>query len=580
MSDRRHGNGRRQPERAILYARVSTDEQVRSGYSLEQQMEALRAYAAGEGYEVLEEIADPGQSGASLERPGMDRVRDLVDGGGVSAVLAQDRDRFAREPAYHYLLKRELEDRGCKLRALNDRGDDTPEGELTDGILDQLAKFERAKMAERTRRGKLQKARSGKIVNAKRTRYGFRANASGLGYEVDEEKMVIVRRIFHLIGVEKVGVHGVITAFKREGIPTPTGKRIWERAIVKRMVWEDSYRPHSYDELKEILPPQVLAAVNPTKTYGVYYFNRERVSTRSVAEDTPAGRVYKKKSKRTIKDKSEWIGIPVPDAGIPRSVIEAARQRLEGNKPSSRADDRFWELSGGIFRCGCCGRSMAAHASYSKKGGKKVRYHYYRCQYATTHKELCSYRRTYRADALEGRVWEEVSAFLKEPARLETGLEKMIRQKAEESSGCDPAEEAKRWLERISALDNKRKRYQEMAAEGLIDFAELKEHLQELEDERSIAEGEVDSLLKRGKQLEEMRRNKDALLDSLKEVTPRQIDGLSQTERRRIYQMVGLRATTGEDGTVEVEGDLAGLCFGVVRPIRPSPSLPTRDRRR
>lgn len=127
MSNGAHGNGR-QPNRVILYARVSTDEQVRSGYSLEQQMEALRGYAALEGYEVLEEVADPGQSGASLERPGMDRVRDLVAEGSVSVVLAQDRDRFAREPAYHYLLKREFEDRGCRLRALNDRGDDTPEG--------------------------------------------------------------------------------------------------------------------------------------------------------------------------------------------------------------------------------------------------------------------------------------------------------------------------------------------------------------------------------------------------------------------------------------------------------------------
>src|SRR5215210_4751451 len=110
----------------------------------------------------LEEVTDPGQSGASLERPGMDRVRDLVAEGGVSVVLAQDRDRFAREPAYHYLLRQEFEERGCKLRALNDHGDGSPEGELTDGIFDQLAKYERAKTAERTRRGKLRKAREGK----------------------------------------------------------------------------------------------------------------------------------------------------------------------------------------------------------------------------------------------------------------------------------------------------------------------------------------------------------------------------------------------------------------------------------
>src|SRR5215216_2786962 len=190
------------PKRAILYARVSTDEQARSGYSLAQQIEALRAYAASEGYEVLKEVSDPGQSGASLERPGMDRVRDLVAAGSVSVVLAQDRDRFAREPAYHYLLRQEFEEHGCKIRALNDRGDDSPEGELTDGILDQLGKYERAKISERSRRGKLQKAREGKIMAGHRVKYGFKLNGTRDGLLVDEVKMAVVRRIFRMVGSE------------------------------------------------------------------------------------------------------------------------------------------------------------------------------------------------------------------------------------------------------------------------------------------------------------------------------------------------------------------------------------------
>src|SRR5215207_6302403 len=140
------------PQRAILYARVSTDEQARSGYSLAQQLEALRDYAAREGYEVLEEVLDPGQSGASLERPGMDRVRDLVSAGGVFVVLAQDRDRYAREPVYLFYLQEEFAEHGTALRALNDRGDESPEGELTTGILDQIARYERLKIAEHSRR--------------------------------------------------------------------------------------------------------------------------------------------------------------------------------------------------------------------------------------------------------------------------------------------------------------------------------------------------------------------------------------------------------------------------------------------
>jgi site-specific DNA recombinase len=115
------------PKRAILYARVSTDEQARTGYSLAQQLEALREYAAREGYEVLEEVSDPGQSGASLERPGMDRVRELVAAGSVSVILAQDRDRFAREPAYLFYLREEFSGYGCKLR-LQAKGAKRPRG--------------------------------------------------------------------------------------------------------------------------------------------------------------------------------------------------------------------------------------------------------------------------------------------------------------------------------------------------------------------------------------------------------------------------------------------------------------------
>jgi site-specific DNA recombinase len=149
---RTHGHD---PKRAILYVRVSTDEQARSGYSLAQQLEALRDHADREGYEILEEVSDPGQCGASLEWPGLNRVRGLGAAGGSAVVPAQDKDRCAHEPAYHYLLRREFEEHATKIRALNDRGDESLEGELTDGILDQLAKFERAKTAASSRRGRL-----------------------------------------------------------------------------------------------------------------------------------------------------------------------------------------------------------------------------------------------------------------------------------------------------------------------------------------------------------------------------------------------------------------------------------------
>ncbi len=106
--------------KAVLYARVSTRGQAEKGYSLRQQMEALRDHAAREGYEVLAEVTDDGYSGNTLDRPGLDRARGLVETGGVGVVLAQDRDRFAREPALHYLLETEFKKYGTKIAAIND----------------------------------------------------------------------------------------------------------------------------------------------------------------------------------------------------------------------------------------------------------------------------------------------------------------------------------------------------------------------------------------------------------------------------------------------------------------------------
>jgi site-specific DNA recombinase len=358
-------NGHR-PKRAILYARVSTDEQAKSGYSLAQQLEALREYAAYEAYEVLEEVTDPGQSGASLERPGMDRVRDLVAAGDVSMILAQDRDRFAREPAYHYLLRKEFEEYGCKLSALNNRGDDSPEGELTDGILDQLAKFERAKTAERTRRGKLRKAREGKIIAGHTPNYGFAFNGARDGYVVNEETMRVVRRIFRMVGVEGASIYYVTRSLDREGVPAPAGGR-WNKTMVRNLILNDLYRPHTHKEMARLVSPNVAASLDREACYGVWWFNRYRVVAKHVSEEGPEGKRYRTRNKSKAKGREEWIAVPVPDVGVPYDVVDAARKAIEHNQAPSNAGLRFWQLSGRIIRCAVCGGRYGVPHWGSKK---------------------------------------------------------------------------------------------------------------------------------------------------------------------------------------------------------------------
>jgi site-specific DNA recombinase len=540
------------PKRAILYARVSTEEQARSGYSLAQQIEALREYAVREGYEVLEEVTDPGQSGASLERPGMDRVRDLVAAANVSVVLAQDRDRFAREPAYHYLLREELEKHGARLRALNDRGDDSPEGVFMNGVLDQLAKLERAKVAERTRRGKLRKAREGKVVAAgSAPNFGFKYNAARDNYVVEVEKMRIMGRIFHMVGVEKRALNSVKRILEAEGVTTPTGNRRWHTRGLRELVLSDVYRPYTYEEMEELVSQAVATTLDPEKCYGVWWFNRERITRRQIAEVSPSGRVYRAKVKAITRPREEWIAVPVPDSGIPRRVVDAAREAIVDNKPNPSNGDRFWELSGGVFRCGVCGSRMRTNVT--QKVAK--RYYYYICRKHHEERAACPNRKSHRADKVEPGVWGLISELLQKPERLRADLESMIEV---ERSGLqkDPDREARSWSEKLTELNRKRARFQHSYAEGVIELDDLRARLAELDETREMVEHELEKLLSCRERIEQLERNKDTLLESYVGMATEALDSLAPEERHQIYKMLQLDVTASANGTIELTGHL------------------------
>jgi site-specific DNA recombinase len=538
-------------KRAILYARVSTDEQARSGYSLAQQMEALREYAVREGYEVIEEVVDPGQSGASLERPGMDRMRDLVAAGGVSVVLAQDRDRFAREPAYHYLLRREFEEYGCKLRALNDRGDDSPEGELMDGVFDQFAKFERAKTTERTRRGRLRKAREGKLIAGSVPNFGFKFSALRDGYEVDEDAMQIVRRIFYMVSAESKTLYEVASMLRKEGVPTPGGKKLWSQTFIRNVIKNDVYKPHALEEVEEFVSSEVTSGLEPEKRYGLWWYNRHRITSKQAVEGGPDGRLYRRKKTTTHKPKSEWIAVPVPDSGIPRERVDAARAAIRDNRKVSFNGRRFWELSGGVACCGLCGARMETSAVNGRNGRKHF---YYRCWRRNRFgDDACPRPSNYPARRIEPTVWEFVSNLLKDPERLRAGLEETIEEERKGLRG-DPERETKVWLEKLAETDRKRSGFQDMAAEGLITFDELRAKLATLEETRKTAQREVEVLDKRREKIEELEHDCDALLESYASLVPEVLDALTPEERHRVYKMLRLRVILRPDAPVEVSG--------------------------
>ena len=543
------------PKKVVLYARVSTEEQARKGYSLAQQLEALRAYAAKEGYEVLEEVADPGQSGASLERPGMDRVRDLVAAGGVSVVLAQDRDRFAREPAYHYLLRKELEGHGCKLRALNDRGDGSPEGELTDGILDQLAKFERAKIAERTRRGKLQKAREGRVV-ASTPNYGFRLDAAGDGLVVYEPEMLVVEKIFRMAAAG-LGLRATQSRLRAEGVPSPKGGRTWALRVLRRLLQSDVYLPRAYEEIANLVSPQALARLDPGKEYGVQWYNRQKVSVETVSvPDGEGGRRYKKRRTSVWRPEEEWVAVPIP-AYLDRDLVERARAMAEANRGAGgKPTTREWELRG-LMRCSC-GLKMATQTTRADASRGCCSYHYYRCNRSKDYGPGACPRRGIPVKTVEPLVWEFVSGLLKDPERVRAGMEELIGREREADARRPGGEEAAAWAEKLGECDRLRSAYQDQQALGLMTIEELGSKLAGLEVTRRLALDELAAVRARDKRAEELERDRDSLLESWVGAVPRALDELTGLDRNKVYRLLRLEVTPTADG-FGVTGALGGI---------------------
>ena len=536
------------PKTAVLYSRVSTDEQARSGYSLAQQLEALRQYAEHEGYQVLEEVQDPGQSGASLERPGMDRVRDLVATGNVSVVLAQDRDRIAREPAYHYLLREEFAEHGTKIRAMNDRGDESPEGELTDGILDQLAKFERAKTAERSRRGMLRKAREGGVCS--KPPYGFRVSRDGSGLEVSELELAVVGKVFRL-AAEGFGLYAIQNRLYHEGVTSPTGKLLWDIQMIKKLVGNDSYRPHNFEEVSALVSSEVAATLDPNKVYGVQWYNRQKTTTRAVSEpDGDGGRRYRRTRTFQWRPREEWIAIPIELGNhLPRALVDQARAAFEASKGNARKHlAREWELRG-LMRC-TCGSKIGTRSARDKKGNS---YHYYVCRRRGAARKVhgCA-QQSIRAEPAEAEIWGFVSGILKDPERIWIGMEKLMEQERDHGSR-EPEQETKVWASQIAECVSLRTAYQDQQAAGYMTLDELGERLRELEDTRKIAEAELETLAARKEREEELEADRDALLRYMAASVPEGLDALTGEDRNKVYRMLRLEITPTPEG-YEVRG--------------------------
>ena len=310
---------------------------------------------------------------------------------GEVALLPQFPD-VAPDLLPHYLLRVEFKGHGCKLKALNDIGDESPEGELSDGVVDLIAKYERARIASRTAEGKYRKAREGKIPGTGTPPLGFRYEAGH--YFVVEEEMSLVRDIFQRVA-DGQSLNGVVNHLQKIGTPTPGGGEKWHRTTLRTLIFNDTYD-------------------------GVYYYGRSRKRRTPVVKMVDGEKVYSYKTETEEHPREEWIPISVPDSGIPSETIQRARQRIEGNTwTPSNNNGLTWELSGGVGLCGYCGSRLRTRSP----NNSTRKYFYYTCL-----NESCPFNKHYRKQELERRVGELLADTLR-PDTWTEFVEKTINQK-------------------------------------------------------------------------------------------------------------------------------------------------------
>jgi hypothetical protein len=203
--------------------------------------------------------------------------------------------------------------------------------------------------------------------------------------------------------------------------------------------------------------------------------------------------------------------VPVPDAGVPRDTVFAARDRVRQNRKTSAAGGRFWELSGGIGFS--AERRMRLQQDRRQRSKDSPYYHYYRCQTRRKHgNEGCPNGKSYPAEKLEGIVWNLVSSLMSDPEQLRRDLERMVERERGAVRG-DPEREARAWLDKPSEADRKRSGFQDMAAEGLLTLDELRTKLAVLEETRETAQRELEILDRRRERAEDLERDKEIVLE-------------------------------------------------------------------
>jgi site-specific DNA recombinase len=433
--------------RVGIYARVSTEAQEARG-TIGSQLETLRAKVAAEGDDLVAEFVDDGFSGARLDRPGLDALRDAADQGAVEAVWCLSPDRLARSFAYQMLVLDELSRLGVVVHFTDSPPiDNDPEARLLVQVQGVIAEYEKAKFAERERRGKLYRARAGEVLSRK-VPYGYRRVPRGpegpAHLVVHDHEAAVVRRVFaDFVGGSSI--RGLAIALVAEGISSPDGRPVWPLATIGRLLRNEAY-------------------------VGRLFWNRTHTSY-----DPSVGR-----NRQARRPREEWVQIPVP-AIIAEATFESVQQVARANTVFSlRRTEPDTFLLRRLVRCGHCGVKLAAHRARREYGMSR----YYACPHrdlvrAGGQERRCPERRIH-ADELDAFVFDQVRQLLGRPDLLSSG-EAALTAEAPVPDEELFATQLARLERRRDGAQAERRRLADLYQAGVIDSAEMTRRASELD---------------------------------------------------------------------------------------------------
>lgn len=509
--------------RVALYARVSSDQQSQAS-TIDSQVTAIQERIKADGYILLKEFQflDDGYSGSTLMRPGLERLRDAVANRLLDSIYVYSPDRLARKYAYQYLLMEEFGRFDIKIIFLNNQLGHNPESDLLLQVQGMIAEYERMKIMERSRRGKLHAAKQGSPSVLSCAPYGYRytakqSNNGIVGYEIIEEEAKIIRSLFSWIGCERMSINAATNRLTNMGIRTPTGENTkWNRGSVHHILRNPAYKgTAAFGKNKSVSRKPRLRAYKG----------------QSIQPKTPYS------SERVTKDK--WILIPVP-AIIDVSLFEIVQEQLEENKRLKRARARGARyLLQGLVVCslceyGYCGNTATGtrkHDYYSCGGTRVYSNRDRKCDNSSVH-----------ANMLEMLIWKEVKDLLNNPFYLEKEYERRIKEIEKTSDG---EVRNKLTLEK-QKLEKNITRLIDSYTEGLIEKSEFEPRIKNYKQRLSYLDQQLLQLMNSQNQKIEL-QHMIGVIEDFSTNVKQKLEGANWDTKRAIITALVKRVEIGKD---------------------------------